>query len=220
MIRRFKVGDIVNSDDIRSMCGQCYWTSFEVTHAWDETLSETGYMLKCRDCGFEFYYYEKNSSHNVNPTFAQDKTFINIADELATFSKCQFTKVACIIVNERGRIISTGVNGTIPGYENCCEHQFNDRDDHKAYSDRYEIHAEMNAILEMIKNKSNSGKELSFYCTISPCWNCIKHIMGLHTEETKITKIVFRQKYHRTSDAELEEMKAFCKKKSTELYQL
>ena len=72
----------------------------------------------------------------------KDQIYMDMVESYSNFSKCQFTKVACFIVNEHGRIIATGVNGTISGDENCCDHTFASREDHIKYTRENEIHAE------------------------------------------------------------------------------
>ena len=75
-----------------------------------------------------------------------DKIFIKIANEIASASKCVSKQVGAVIVKD-GRILSTGYNGTPPGYENCCDHWNNEyTSEHHEWSKTYEIHAEMNAI--------------------------------------------------------------------------
>jgi deoxycytidylate deaminase len=46
--------------------------------------------------------------------------FLKMAKELKSFSKCEKVHVGCIIVNNN-RIITTGVNGSASGHENCCD---------------------------------------------------------------------------------------------------
>ena len=45
-----------------------------------------------------------------------DRSFINIAKEIALASKCVSKQVGAVIVKE-GRILSTGYNGTPAGYK-------------------------------------------------------------------------------------------------------
>lgn len=147
----------------------------------------------------------------------KDIIYMNITKEYAKFSKCQFAHVGAILVNGRGRIISTGVNGTKPGSSNCCDHEFKEREDHKDYSDKYETHAEMNVILELIRNNVNvDGTEHTLYVTLSPCWNCLKHIAAL-TPQLNITRIVYADKYHRLTDLDIQEMKRYCKEQNISL---
>jgi len=137
---------------------------------------------------------------------AIDKGFVKVAHLYALeFSKCQFTKVAAIAVNERGRIVATGTNGTIRGQVNCNEVSFGHRDDHVQFTLDNEIHAEANLLLEMLHNKVDSN-QLTMYITISPCEECLKLILG----SGKFRRIVYDNKYHRTSEESLQAMKRKC----------
>lgn len=149
-----------------------------------------------------------------------DQTYLNIVKEYSIFSKCQFTKVGCIAVNENGRIIATGVNGTISGLTNCCDHIFEEREDHVQFTKDNELHAEANMILELATTSVNFSK-LSIYTTISPCHECLKLLLGLTRSKGNntiyIDKIVFEKKYHRLTDQELESMKSKAKLVGTKL---
>ncbi len=141
----------------------------------------------------------------------QDEIFMNIAKEYSKFSKCTFTKVAALAVNENKRIIATGVNGTICGEENCIDHIFHSRESHIPYTEENEIHAEENLILEMARS-SGTFRSLTIYVTLSPCKVCLKHLLGLITQDQKIKEIVYAEKYHRLSDEDLTFMKEKCKR--------
>lgn len=136
-------------------------------------------------------------------------TFINMAETLSLESKCVSMKVACLAVNERGRIVATGVNGTASGYTNCNQ-KFNSRcSEHSDWSQLFEIHAEMNCILEMARS-TTSFSVLDFYITNSPCDNCLKHMIGLRAQNVEVRNIIFGERYYRTSIEELTEQKTFC----------
>ena len=141
----------------------------------------------------------------------EERIYLNITKELTKFSKCQFTNVACIFVNENGRIVASGVNGTVSGSPNCCDVHFNNRDEHAKFADEEEIHAEMNAIEDLARS-GYSPTHLSIYTNISPCPNCLKHLLGLINKNSKghslqIDKIIFLEQYHRTSDSDIVQMK-------------
>lgn len=140
----------------------------------------------------------------------QDQVYLNMVKEYTKFSKCTFTKVGCIAVNENGRIIATGVNGTISGLKNCCDHSFDNREDHVSFTRENELHAEANMVLELATN-SSTFSSLSIYTTISPCHECLKLLLGLTRSKggntIKIEKIVYGEKYHRLSEEDLDWMK-------------
>lgn len=140
----------------------------------------------------------------------KDQIYLNMVKEYSNFSKCQFTKVGCIAVNENGRIVATGVNGTLSGLDNCCDHSFHSREDHIKYTRENELHAEANMILELAIS-GITFSNLSIYTTISPCFECLKLILGLTRtkgeNKIKIDKIVFENKYHRLTEEDLNWMK-------------
>lgn len=153
----------------------------------------------------------------------EDQIWINVTNQIKQFSKCQFTQVACIAVNDSGRIKATGVNGTPSGMTNCCDVTFENRDDHKQWSDDYEIHSEMNMIEDLARSGQCPSK-LSVYINISPCKNCLKHLIGLTkrkgSDRVEIDKIVFGERYHRLTDDDIMEMKEYCTKANIELKQV
>ena len=125
-----------------------------------------------------------------------DKTFLDITEQLGKFSKCQSFKMAAVIV-KNGRIISTGINGTPPGTKNCNEvfPEFDPMKDieirkkHHKWSEKFEIHAEMNAILNATVNGINIS-DSTIYISNLCCFNCLKHILG-----SGIKRIVYKNYY-------------------------
>ena len=122
-----------------------------------------------------------------------------MATEMATASKCISKKVACLLIKD-GRILSTGINGAVKGKENCCDHFINHpkrysgkpdsslmtlseplRSEHHAWSTKHEIHAEQNAIIWAAR-EGISIKGASCYCTLQPCWNCLKMLAAAGIE--------------------------------------
>lgn len=121
-----------------------------------------------------------------------DKNFIKIATELATASKCVSKHVGAVIVKD-GRILSTGYNGTPPGFINCDEHWKGEyTSDHHEWSKTYEIHAEMNAIIWAAR-KGISIEGATIYVTLEPCSECSKNLIA-----GGIKRIVFAKEYEHT----------------------
>ena len=101
-----------------------------------------------------------------------DKNFLDIALIVAKNSTCIAKQVGSVIVSKNKRIIATGYNGTTPGKQHCNE-KFECRcPEHKAWSQKYEIHSEVNAIL----NATIALNDSTLYCTLQPCANCLKTI--------------------------------------------
>ena len=122
-----------------------------------------------------------------------DKNFINIAREIASASKCVSKQVGAVIVKD-GRILSTGYNGTPPGYTNCTEHWDGEyTKDHHDWSKTYEIHAEMNAIIWAAR-KGISVEGGTIYVTLEPCSECSKNVIA-----SGIKRIVYENSYEHTN---------------------
>jgi len=122
-----------------------------------------------------------------------DHNFINIAKEIASASKCVSKQVGAVIVKD-GRILSTGYNGTPPGYTNCTDHwdgQYTK--DHHEWSKTYEIHAEMNAIIWAAR-EGISINGATIYVTLEPCSDCSKNIIA-----SGIKRIVYDKSYEHTN---------------------
>lgn len=147
--------------------------------------------------------------------------YMDVARRLAKDkSKCQFTQVGAIAVNENDRIIATAVNGTISGESNCCDHHFDTRDDHVPFTRENEIHAEANLLLELARS-SVTFSELTLYVTLSPCDECLKLLLGLRTTKgpnrISVPTIVYGERYHRTPLDVLQAMKDKARRAGTNL---
>jgi dCMP deaminase len=118
----------------------------------------------------------------------KDKMFLNIADTVSECSTCQYFKVGAVIVKD-DRIISIGYNGTPRGYEHCADRSFETREAHHKWSEKFEIHAEVNAILFAAKN-GISIDGTTIFSTLQPCNNCLKMICN-----SGINRIIFKEKY-------------------------
>lgn len=94
-----------------------------------------------------------------------DRRFIQLAEEIRTWSKDPGTKVGCVIVIDR-RILSTGYNGFPQSISDEPSRYIN-----REYKLRVTIHAEANAILNAAKNGTKvDGATL--YVTFPPCTQC------------------------------------------------
>lgn len=107
----------------------------------------------------------------------RDENFLKIAFEISKASKCVSTQVGAVIVKD-GRILSTGYNGTPMGYPNCSDIWSGiDNKNHHEWSNSYEIHAEMNAIIWAAR-KGISIEDSTVYSTHEPCEQCTKNIIA------------------------------------------
>ncbi len=141
-------------------------------------------MNYCTSCGVtskicdEIFKEKIKDEYILNNISKQniDNVFLKIAKDLSILSKCISKQVGAIIVKD-GRIISTGINGTPPGFINCCDQFPNgcSREEHHKFSEMYEIHAEQNAIIRAAKS-GISINNADLYTTLQPCNDCLKII--------------------------------------------
>ncbi|MEO9474738.1 MAG: dCMP deaminase family protein [Cyclobacteriaceae bacterium] len=118
-----------------------------------------------------------------------DDIFMELAVNLAKRSHCIKRHVGAVLTKDT-RIISIGYNGPPAGTHNC-DQEFPEtgcpRDSKGGCS--LAIHAEQNAILYAVKNKTEiTGATL--YVTLSPCLACARIIYS-----AGITNVVFLKSY-------------------------
>lgn len=113
-----------------------------------------------------------------------DEYYLTLAESVAEGSKCERRKVGAVIVDQEGRIVSTGFNGQPRGVPNKCE---------DGETLPTVLHAELNAIL--FSRRSLKGCKL--YVTMSPCLHCASCII-----QSGITEVVFKDLYRITAGIE------------------
>ena len=118
-----------------------------------------------------------------------DDIFMELAVNLAKRSHCIKRHVGAVLTKDT-RIISIGYNGPPSGTHNCdveWPEQGCPRDSKGSCS--LALHAEQNAILYAVKNKTDvTGATL--YVTLSPCIACARIIYTM-----KIEKVIFLKSY-------------------------
>ncbi len=140
-----------------------------------------------------------------------DENFINIAYEVAKGSKCVSRHTWAIIVKDN-RILSTGYNWTPAWYTNCNDYwKWKYSSKHHDWSYKYEIHAEMNAIVWAARNWIKI-EGATIYATYEPCFDCTRAIIA-----SWIKKIVFSEKYKHHTWTELHD---FLKETWVEIEQI
>lgn len=115
-----------------------------------------------------------------------DKVMLETARLFGNLSYCEKKKVGAVIAKD-GRILATGYNGTVSGFDNTCEtYDFlND----KLVTSPYVIHAEQNALMFCAKNGIPTDGT-TMYITLSPCETCAKLIV-----QAGIKRVVFLEYY-------------------------
>jgi dCMP deaminase len=118
-----------------------------------------------------------------------DDIYMELAVNLATRSHCIKRHVGAVLTKDT-RIISIGYNGPPSGTHNCDEEWPETgcpRDSKGGCS--LAIHAEQNAILYAVKNKT-SVDGATLYVTLSPCLACARIIYSMG-----IRKVIYLKSY-------------------------
>jgi len=104
--------------------------------------------------------------------------FMSLAYLIANKSRDPRTKVGAVITAKDNTIISLGYNGFPRGVRHTSFRMV------KPYKQFFMVHAEINAILNAIRNGAKL-QDATIYCTLFPCVECTKAII-----QSGITKIV------------------------------
>lgn len=118
-------------------------------------------------------------------------------------SKCTDRKVGCLIVKNDDQIISVGVNGTPPGWDNCC-------DDEDGHTKEETYHAEENAIGKLAAS-TQSSEGASAFITLEPCVRCAKLLA-----KSRIKEVYYVETLPKLQGKGI----AFLKKSNIDVYQI
>tara|TARA_R100001594_G_scaffold1048_1_gene4332 strand:+ start:2498 stop:2992 length:495 start_codon:yes stop_codon:yes gene_type:complete len=143
------------------------------------------------------------------------ETFMAVAHAVSQESKCVRLQVGSVLVKD-GHIISSGYNGTAKGMPNCNEVVGIEIpiEDHHCWSQKHEIHSEMNCLLYC----PVSTQGTTIYVTDSPCFNCTKHLIAAGVKEIYFDRMYDR--YHRELKDEWQEVLDTCTEAGVKLVQL
>lgn len=97
-----------------------------------------------------------------------DEYFMNIAETVATKSKDPSSKMGCVIVDEKKRVVSVGYNGMLQGAD---ESKMTLKDRPMKYY--FAIHSEMNALIFAKRDLSGC----TIYNKVATCENCLKYCL-------------------------------------------
>ena len=100
------------------------------------------------------------------------KRYMQLADQVSSWSKDPSTKVGAVIVGDKGQIISQGYNGFPRGVKDS-ETRYNDR----PLKYKLVVHAEMNAILNALYNSASVKGCALFVHNLPVCNECAKAII-------------------------------------------
>jgi dCMP deaminase len=119
---------------------------------------------------------------------SKDVYFMSMAELVATRSECPRRSVGCVIVDARGRVLSTGFNGLAPGRTSCIEKPCPGAHYKSGYGldECQSSHSEVSALVTLDKPFLAD----TIYVTTAPCISCTKAILL-----TSIKRIVFKHPY-------------------------
>ncbi len=113
---------------------------------------------------------------------SRDQYFMAIAKAAARRATCRRRAVGAVVVDRRGRILSTGYNGSPEGYPHC-EVLCSDPEHEPC---RWSVHAEINALLFA----ENREPDKTLYVTTGPCRDC-----ALAIANAGVSRVVMGEPY-------------------------
>ncbi len=127
---------------------------------------------------------------------SKDMYFSSMALLASSRATCPRRRVGCVLINERGHVLSTGYNGVAAGSRHCTEHNCPGASYPSGQGlDKCEaLHAEQNALLQC----RDVWTIDTAYVTASPCVTCTKLLMN-----TSCKRIVFIDEYPQLEAKEL-----------------
>ena len=110
-----------------------------------------------------------------------DEYWLSMVPQVASRGTCPRRQVACILVDESGKLVSTGYNGPASGLEHCIDQPCpgspavgGERTDCEA------THAELNAVLQAAASRRSPW---TAYCSLTPCLPCAQALLGTGIKE-------------------------------------
>lgn len=122
-----------------------------------------------------------------------DKRFMELTEQVGSWSSCFRRKVGAVIVRDK-RVMTTGYNGAPAGIASCIERGECLREKLGIPSGTraelcYGVHAEQNAIIQAARYGINI-QGATLYCTHQPCVICAKMIIN-----AGISRVVYKEGY-------------------------
>jgi dCMP deaminase len=115
-----------------------------------------------------------------------DEYYLAMLPLVASRGTCPRRQVAAILVDDKGRLVSTGYNGPPAGMPHCTEHPCPGAGDGPR-EDCEAVHAESNAILQAQASRRTPH---TLYCSTTPCFNCAKLLVS-----AGISRVVAESRY-------------------------
>lgn len=151
------------------------------------------------------YQGDKNSVEEISAT-KKDIVYLKIVETIASLSKDKNTKVGCVIIDTKGKVVSMGYNGCVSKFgihTDCTDERVPhsrepeeieisdiyhslgvDISPHQINKYPFMIHAEANALLNT--SDMNRLVDATIYCTTFPCATCANMIAQVGIEHVKV----------------------------------
>jgi dCMP deaminase len=105
-----------------------------------------------------------------------DSYYLSMLPLVASRGTCLRRKVAAILVDDAGKLVSMGYNGVPRGIGHCTDYPCPGASDKTGDNTRcLAIHAETNAIMQAADSRRVAH---TLYCSCTPCFNCSKLIIS------------------------------------------
>ena len=101
-----------------------------------------------------------------------NQRYLNIAKQIASWSKDPSTKVGAVIVGDKNQIISQGYNGFPRGFKDSLDRLYNRETKYK-----FTIHAEANALYNALYNGVSVNGTTIYVHGLPVCVECAKAII-------------------------------------------
>jgi dCMP deaminase len=95
---------------------------------------------------------------------------------VASRGTCPRRLVACVLVDDHGRLVATGYNGNAPGLPHCMDAPCPGAESLGGPREACEaVHAEASALLQA---RSSRREPRTAYCSLTPCMDCAKLLVS------------------------------------------
>jgi dCMP deaminase len=117
-----------------------------------------------------------------------DDYFLAMLPLVASRGTCPRRQVACILVDEKGRLVATGYNGNAPGMAHCIDKPCPGAESIGGLRESCQaVHAEASALLQA---RASRREPCTAYCSLTPCFSCAKLLIS-----AGITRVVAMDTY-------------------------
>ena len=137
-----------------------------------------------------------------NTHLSWDAYFMNIAILTSLRSKDENTKVGCIIVDPKNRVVGTGYNGLPSHIDESMFPKSRDGDQIHLTKYAYTIHAEANALCNSPVYDLTGSK---IYCTLFPCCHCAALLL-----QKGISEVIYLSDKHHDDSPYIASRKLFA----------